>query len=296
MNFELVVNSDLELIETPVWDYRKKGIYWTDLFSGDVHFFEPQSGADKVWKTGKMIGSAIPTTDENRILCALEDGLYLLNLESSRMEFLVNPEPGRDENRFNDTRVDAKGRVYMSSVSKKYGTPDYTPDMTGGFYMVDTDGSVHVIEESINQYNAIVWNHDNTRMFVVDTWGECLRMYPYDLQQGITGPSEIVIRFDEQGMPDGMSIDAEDNLYICHWTKQISVWNKNFTLIQNLAIPVEYACCTGFGGDDLQDVYLATSKYCYGEEELKKNIGAGGLFRARSTKKGTMDHYYPITK
>jgi len=294
MKFKLVVDAGLELIETPVWDYRKKGIYWTDLFSGDVHFYDPATKKDRLWKTGRMIGAAIPTDDETKLLCSLEDGLYLMDLETSELAFLANPEPGREENRFNDTRVDARGRIYLSSVSKKYGTEAYTPDMMGGFYMVDTDGSIHTIEKEINQYNAIVWNSTNTRMFVVDTYHECLLSYPYDLERGITGPAETVIRFTEQGMPDGMSIDAEDNLYVCHWTGQISVWNREYQLVKTIPVPVGYACCTGFGGEELTDLYLATSRYCYDGELLRKNPGAGGLFAAEGEARGTMDHYYPI--
>lgn len=294
MKLELVVNSDLELIETPIWDPRKGGIYWTDLFSGDVHFYNPKDQSDKVWKTGKIIGSAVPSTDENILMCALEDGLYTLNLETSELTLIANPEPGNDSNRFNDTRVDAKGRVYMSSVAKTYGSDAYTPDQMGGFYMVDTDGSVHVIEEEINQYNAIVWNHDNTKMFVVDTYHESLICYPYDLDKGITGAGEVVIEFKEHGMPDGMSIDAEDNLYVCHWTGTISVWNAEYKLVETIKTPVEFNCCTGFGGEDLSDLYVATSKFCYGPEELAKNPGAGGLFRAKTGIKGTMDHFYQV--
>lgn len=296
MNFKVVLKSDLELIETPIWDYRKRGIYWTDLFGGAVHFYHPETGSDQVWETGKLIGAAIPTTDEGKLLCSLEDGLYILDLETGAMQFLVNPEPGREDNRFNDTRVDGRGRIYLSSVSKKYGTDDYRPDMTGSFYMVDTDGSVHVIEEGICQYNAIVWNHDSTKMYVVDTYHESLRMYPYDLDEGITGPGQTVIRFTGQGMPDGMSIDSEDHLYICHWTGVISEWDPQYRLVGEIPSPVEYACCTGFGGDELKDLYLATSRYCYGEAELKKNPGAGGLFVAGCKRKGTMDFYYPITE
>lgn len=295
MNFKKVVDMGLELIETPIWDDRRKGVYWTDLFGGVIHFYDPGTGSDQTWETGKLIGAAIPTSDAETLLCALEDGLYMMDLGTGELQLLVNPEPENEDNRFNDTRVDGKGRIYLSSVSKKYGTDMYQPDMTGSFYMVDTDGSVHVIEEKINQYNGIAWNHDHTRMFVVDTYHECLLMYPYDLEMGITGPSSTVIRFTSQGMPDGMSIDAEDNLYVCHWTGKISVWNQEYQLIEEISTPVEYACCTGFGGKDLKDLYLATSRYCYSNEQLLENPGAGGLFVAKSNHVGTLDYYYPIT-
>lgn len=293
MKFDLAIDANLELIETPIWDERVGRLYWTDLFSGDVHGYRPASGEDRVWKTGRMIGSAIPCSDPGKLLCAIEGGLHLLDLEKGELTFLVDPEQGNPDNRYNDTRVDAAGRVFMSSVSKLYGTAAYQPHMKGGFYMVDTDGSVKTIEAEINQYNAIVWNRDNTKMFVVDTFNQALIAYDYDLERGPVSAGRVVIRFVDQGMPDGMSIDSQDNLYICHWTGKISVWSPSYELLETIGFPVEYVCCGGFAGEDLKDFYVATSRFCYGPEERNANPGAGGMFKARSPIAGTPDHFYP---
>lgn len=292
MDFELIIDSNLELIETPVWDPRINSLYWTDLFKGDVHMFNPETGVDLSYPTGKMIGAAIPSSNPDKLLCALEDGMYLLDKSNGSLTFLVNPEPCRDENRFNDTRVDARGRIFTSTVSKKYGTGDYRPEMLGGFYMIDTDHSVKIIEKEVNQYNTIVWNKRSTIMFVVDTFHECLMAYPYDILQGPIGPGNVVMELKEYGMPDGMSIDSEDNLYICHWTKKITVWSPGYQLIEVIEIPVEFACCTGFAGKDLKDLYVATSKYGYTGEQIKENPGAGGMFAGRNKIAGTLDHFY----
>lgn len=294
MQFDLVIDANLELTETPIWDERVGLLYWTELFSGDVHAYCPKDGTDKVWKTGRMIGSAIPCKDEKKLLCSLEGGLHILNLETGALTFIVDPENGNTKNRYNDTRVDAKGRVFMSSVSKLYGTPQYEPSMKGGFYMVDTDGSVKTIEEDINQYNAIAWNKDNTKMYVVDTFNECLLVWDYDLEKGPVGKARTAIRFGELGMPDGINIDSEGNLYICHWTGQISKWTPSYEWIENIPFPVAYACCGGFAGPDMKDFYVASSKYCYSDAELAANPGAGGLFMAKSPVAGMPDHFYPF--
>lgn len=292
--FRLAVDARVELAETPIWDERIGRWYWTNLFSGDVHRFDPVSGTDEVFPTGKPIGSAIPTTDVSKLLVSLEDGLHLLDLTNGTLCFIADPENGNPNNRYNDTRVDARGRVFMSSVSKLYGTPDYSPDMTGGFYMVEPDGHVQTIEKSINQYNAMVWNRDDTKLFVVDTYNHTLLYYDYDINQGIVSSAKTAIRFGALGMPDGISIDVEDNLYICHWTGQLSIWNSQLALIKTVPFPVEYACCGGFGGEDSKDFYVASSKYCYTDAELIKNPGAGGIFAARTDIAGTHDHFYRV--
>ncbi len=292
--FSLAIDANVELAETPIWDARISKWYWTDLFTGDVHRFNPVTGGDELFRTGQLIGSAIPTDDINKLMVSLQSGLHLLDLSTGNLTFIVDPENGNPDNRYNDTRVDARGRVFMSSVSKLYGTDAYSPDMLGGFYMVDTDRSVKTIEQGINQFNAIVWNSASTRMLVVDTYNQTLLCYDYDIDKGPISPGKAVIRFGTLGMPDGINIDVEDNIYICHWTGRISVWDKEFNHVGTIKFPVEFACCGGFGGEDMKDFYVASSKYKYTREDLKNNPGAGGIFSIRSGITGMPDHFYKI--
>jgi len=293
--FELVLDTNVTLLETPIWDRRTKCLYCTDLFLGDIYAFDPEMNARERFVTdGGAIGSAIPTSDPNRLLCALDYGICLYDLTTRRFTRLFDPNGGNKNNRYNDTRVDAWGRIFTSTVSKLYGTADYRPDMLGNFYMIDIDGKVKTIVSDINQYNAIVWNAQNTEMFVIDTFNGKLLSFDYDIERGpLSGPKE---RLDLNGIgtPDGMSIDAEDTLYICHWAGKISVWEKSLALKEIVDFPVDQVCCGGFGGDEMKDFYVATARYAYTQEQMNDRRGAGGLFRARVETAGTADHFYPI--
>ena len=292
MNFKLIIDSKFSIAETPIWDGRIGKLYWTDLFSGDVHRYDPETGKDEKWVTGGIIGSAIPCEDTGKILVNIETGAYLLDLATGEMTLVVDPENGNEKNRYNDSRCDARGRLFMSSVAKTYGTDDYTPDQVGAFYMIDTDKSVKKIVDGIQQYNAMVWTADNKTMLVVDTYHEQLLAFDYDLDKGpVSGPRTVLDFKGGLGMPDGISIDVEDNIYICHWSGVISVWDKNFNHVEDVKFPVEQIACGGFGGKDMKTFFVASAAYCYTEEDMAKNPGAGGMFAAESKIKGTSDHF-----
>jgi len=295
MSISLVLDANVTLLETPIWDDRTKRLYCTDLFTGDVHVFDPNTGSDIFCHTGGgMIGSAIPTSDPEKLLCALDKGICLFDMKTGALTFVSDPNAENEKNRYNDTRVDAKGRIFASTVSKLYGTTDYKPDMLGDFYMVDTDGTIKTIVAGINQYNCIVWNAANTEMFVIDTFNGKLISFDYNIDQGpVSGPKQ---RLDLSviGTPDGMSIDSEDSLYICHWAGKISVWDKTLHTVCVLDFPVDQVCCSGFGGDKLTDLYIATARYAYTPEQMADRRGAGGLFHMSVKTAGTSDHYYPI--
>lgn len=293
--FELVLDTNVTLLETPIWDRRTKQLYCTDLFLGNIYAYEPETGVAECFATnGGAIGSAVPTSDPNRLLCALDCGICLYDLTTKTLTRLFDPNDGNKNNRYNDTRVDARGRIFASTVSKLYGTADYRPDMLGDFYMIDIDGREYKLVSGINQYNAIVWNAQNTEMFVIDTFHSKLLSFDYDIERGpLSGPKE---RLDLSGIgtPDGMCIDTDDTLYICHWSGKISVWDKTLACRVIIHFPVEQVCCGGFGGADMKDFYVATARYAYTEEQMKDRRGAGGLFRARMDTAGAPDHFYPI--
>jgi sugar lactone lactonase YvrE len=294
-DFSLVLDTNVTLLETPIWDHRVKRLYCTDLFTGDVYAFDAAAWESTVYHTGGgMIGSAIPCCDENKLLCALDRGICLYDTVTGELSCIADPNGQNAEYRYNDTRVDSRGRIFTSTVSKKYGTPDYTPELLGNFYMVDTNGSVKTIVEGINQYNAIVWNADDTEMFVVDTYNNSLLSFDYDIARGPVGGPKQRLDLSGIGMPDGMSIDTEDTLYICHWAGKISVWDKTLSLLRMIDFPVPQVCCGGFGGDTMQDFYVTTARYAYTPAQMAARQGAGGLFRMRMEARGMGDHFFSI--
>lgn len=298
MDFKLAYDARVVLAETPIWDHRIKKLYWTDLFSGTVHRFDPGTGQDESVETNMVIGSAIPTDNVNRLLVAVDEGMMLLDFNTGQLELVVSPKPNNGEYRYNDTRCDSMGRILTSTVSKKFTEPGFDQEnMTGKFYMIDADGSVTVLVEKLVQYNTIFLNTSNTSLYAVDTWNKQLHRFDYSLEKGASGSPQVVIQFED--MPDGVSVDVEDNIYVCHWgeKKRISVWSlKDYQLVKYIPFPVKNICCGGFAGDDMRDFYVATSKFWLPENDPDFEAGAGGLFVARSDIPGTPECFYRIRK
>jgi sugar lactone lactonase YvrE len=294
MAVELVIDARVVLAETPIWDARLGKLYWTDLFEGTVHRFDPATGQDECAHTHSVIGSAIPCETPGRLLVAVDDGLMLLDFATGKLELVAAPAANTGEFRYNDTRCDAAGRIFTSTVSKHYPEPFFDPDtMAGKFYMIDTDGGIVTLVDKVVQYNSILFDSRDENMYVVDTWNKTLLRFDYSVARGAHGEPEIVIRFDD--MPDGAAVDANDNLYVAHWSDKriVSVWSlKDYSHVKDLAMPVKHVCCPGFGGSDLRDLFVATSRFWLPDGDPDFEAGAGGIFRTRSDTPGLPERIY----
>ncbi len=296
MNFEIAVDSKTVLAETPIWDPRIKKLYWTDLFEGTVHRYDPQTGINESVETNSLIGSAVPCDVVDKLLVAVEEGMMILDYNSGEMELIAAPEPNSGEYRYNDTRCDPAGRIFTSTVSRAYGSDEFDPEtMAGKFYMIDTDGTVVVLVDKVGQYNCIVLDSECQNLYVVDTYHQKLLRFDYSGEKGASGPPEIVIEFDD--MPDGAAVDCEDKIYIFHWSEKrhITVWDlHSYSLVKSIPFPVKHICCGGFAGYDMKDLYVATSKFWLPDGDPDYAAGAGSVFKARTTVAGNRDYFYKI--
>ncbi len=296
MNFTLAIDAKNPLVETPIWDPRIQKLYWNELFSGRVHRYDPATGQDEWVDTHSTIGAAIPCDVVDKLLVAVDDGMMLLDFPTGKLELICAPQPNTGEFRYNDTRCDSAGRIFTSTVSKAFTEPNFDPKtMTGGFYMVDTDGSVVTLVEKLVQYNTIFFNNANTAMYVVDTYNKKLLKFEYTVEKGAWGAPQEVLQFNK--MPDGVCVDVNDNIYVCHWddAKVISVYSlPDLSLVKEIPFPVRNICCGGFGGSDMKDFYVCTANFWIPEGDPDLAAGAGGIFAARSEVAGTPERFYKI--
>ncbi|MCV5491749.1 SMP-30/gluconolactonase/LRE family protein, partial [Escherichia coli] len=80
--------------------------------------------------------------------------------------------------------------------------------------------------------------------------------FHYDICSGvIRNPSDVIIFPENDGLPDGMTIDEEGCLWIAHWGgSKITRWNPSTgEQILSIPIPALYVTSCTFGGPNLTD-------------------------------------------
>lgn len=279
---ELVMNEFMELGEGPIWDEKEQALYWVDTDLKQVHKYCPKSNERKFYDVYEKAGAVIKESD-NTLICALEKGIYRLNETDGTLELISAPECDKPENIFNDGKCDKEGNFWIGTMHYK------EIEGKGTLYCLDKEMKCEPKVEKVTISNGIAWALDYKTMYYIDTPTMQVVAYDYDMATCTISNKRPVIEFSEdQGYPDGMTIDENGNLWIAMWggwcVYQCDPRTGEF--IDKIELPMANVTSCTFGGEDMDTLYITTAYAELTEDEKKSQPLAGGVFRVKPGVKG----------
>ncbi len=146
------------------------------------------------------------------LVAGLRSGFHLIDLPEGRVTPIGNPEPDRPGNRFNDGKVDPMGRLWAGTVEFGCTEP------TGAFYRLDPDHRWHRMDDGYIVTNGPAFSPDGSILYEADSERRVVYAYDLDLAGGaISNRRPFVIFAEDDGVPDGMTVDRDGHLWVAHW-------------------------------------------------------------------------------
>jgi len=212
----------------------------------------------------------------------LQHGFALLDPKSEKIKML---EPVEDiaSNRFNDGKCDPQGRFWAGTMAISLD------NNCGSLYRMNFNGSVEKVLNPVSISNGLVWSLDHKWMYYIDTPTRTVEAFHYEPITGHIKHSHTAVTFLEgEGLPDGMTQDADGNLWICHWNGgRVSRWNPlTGKKLFEVMMPAARVTSCAFGGENLDELYVTTARKELSERDLREQPNAGGLFRVRPGVRG----------
>lgn len=281
MSAELILDAGAKLGEGALWDHGRQRLLWVDIEAGQVHLFDPVSGGDDAINMGQMVGTAVPRAAGGLVL-GLHRGMAALDVQTHEVSFLADPESHLPDNRFNDGKCDPAGRFWAGTISSRR-----RPDAS--LYCLDIDLSVRRVLGGVINSNGIAWGLDGKTMYYIDTGTRRIDAFDYRIETGEIGNRRTVVEVpEEEGKPDGMTIDGEGLLWVAHFGGgRVNCWDPaNGRLVQSVFVPASRTTSCAFGGPDLDTLYITTARTGMTDDELAAEPHAGGIFAAQPGARG----------
>ena len=256
--------------EGPIW-WQDKLIY-VDIEGHVLIELDPASGLEKIYPMGERIGTVVPRVGGG-YLCAGAGGIYSYDPASGEQTILADPEADkRRTNRFNDGKCDPAGRFWAGTISMvgKIGGAN--------LYMLDSRHDLHLKAPGVTNSNGICWNAAADTMYYIDSPSRRIRAYDYDNATGDISNVRVIVdtrAAGYDGAPDGMTIDAEDNIWVafCHGGCVARFDPASGATLQRVNLPAKETTACAFGGPHLDRLFVTT-----GFKAVRNQPDAGKVF------------------
>src|SRR5215218_2328828 len=268
--------------EGPVWVARETALYWLDI-KGLKIFRLDDSGHVDEWTTPLRVGSLAPRKSGG-FIGGTEDGIAIIDPAANRFELVAKPEEHLPDNRFNDGKVDRRGRFWAGSMD------DTEKQSTGTLYCVDQDLGVVAVDQEYKVTNGPAFSPSGDIMYHNDSARQVT--YAFDMDSsGKAVQRRVFMQFGPgDGYPDGMTVDAEGSLWIAFWDGwAVRRYSPKGEWLQTVRIPVSRPTSCAFGGRDLDRLYVTSASIGLDEDALKMQPNAGGLFMMTPGVRGLAD-------
>jgi sugar lactone lactonase YvrE len=276
IDLEPVLAIEAELGEGPVWDPRTACLYFVDILRGHVHRFAPATGSLRTYHVNQSVG-AVALAEADDLVLAVSTGFARLNLETGRVRMIAEVEADRSDHRMNDGNCDPAGRFWAGTMAL-----DARPG-AGALYRLEPDGRVETILRNVTISNGIDWSADGTRMFFIDSPTQAIDVFDVDPASGAIANRRPFVRIaGELGLPDGLTIDADEHVWVALWGgSAVHRYAPDGSLDGVMRLPASRPTSCAFGGVDLRDLYITTATIELTPSERAAEPRAGALFRCR---------------
>lgn len=275
MKAERITNTVAYHGEGPVWSPDWGGLKWVDMLAGDVLSLLPNGEVSR-WSSGNPVVAAIrPRTGGGTVL-GVECGFALTD-ESGEIHELPPLWP-QGKLRMNEGACDPDGNFWCGSMAYDRA------EGAASLWRLSPDGSTEEMLTGLTISNGLQWSADGQTIFYNDTETYTISAFDWNTEDGLTNRRVFVDLREDDVRPDGLTLDAEGGVWIgLSNGAAVRRYDADGQLSAVIELPVTKATACTFGGDNLDKLFITTSREGYDDDH---EPAAGSLFMAEPGVKG----------
>ncbi|HEX3814796.1 MAG TPA: SMP-30/gluconolactonase/LRE family protein [Mycobacteriales bacterium] len=280
---QVVVHRPAQLAEGPLWDEERGCLWWVDIPAGVLHRFDPADRKDTEETVGVEVGAVALRRDGGLLMAA---GKGFATYDDGSLNWIGKVELG---NRMNDGKCDPAGRFLAGTLVSEEESG------RAGFYRLE-NGKVSLVFDGVTVSNGLGWSPAGDIMYYIDTPARRVDAFDYEVASGRLRNRRTFVDLSQvPGAPDGLTVDAKGAVWVAmsRGGAAIRRFLANGMPDQMVAMPVPNVTSLTFGGADLDELYVTTSRQGLGEKVAAAYPLAGCVFRVRGLRvPGLPSHRY----
>ena len=272
INLEL--NKNFVCLESPLWDFKERKLFLIDIPQNCIIEFDPKTKKHNEFFYNFKPTSISKIKNKNKFVLSISNGFGILSsLYNKKLDYFVNVIKD-DDIMFNDGKCSPNGLFFSGTmhIPRK--------NKLGKLFCFDKNKSISIVSEGTMVSNGLAWNKECNKMYWSDSRNYTIYSYDYDKQKNIVKNKEIFYETSkEQGRPDGATVDSDGYYWTaCFMGGRILRISPDGKLDKTILMPVRDVTMVTFGGDNLNIIFVTSSKEILKKNEIKKYPLSGSLF------------------
>jgi sugar lactone lactonase YvrE len=259
-----------------MWSVREQALYWTDNVGGTIHRLEPESGNAESFTLGQNV-MAIGVRERGGLVLALAKQLAFYE-PGGELEPLMGVEHDEPRNRFNDGKVDRRGRFWAGTMNDvDWDAP------SGSLYRLDPSLELSHLRGEVVCSNGLGWSPDDRTFYFGESFLYKIFAYDFDLDAGAIAARRVFATVDRaEAFPDGLTVDADGGVWSVHnGAGRVVRYAPDGVVTHEVEVPVPQPTSCIFGGRDLDVLLITTSRLNMTPEQLERYPLSGSVFAVR---------------
>ena len=255
-----IIADGFKFLEGPAWHPYAKHLRFSDILGNSILQWSADAGFSLFARNSHMSNGNTYDRDGRFLSCHHASSRVTRCDDSESVRVLASHFAGKELNSPNDIVVKRDGSVYFTDPpygrEPKVGIPrERQLDFNGVYRWHPADDSLSLLTKALNRPNGLCFSADETLLYINDS--PEYKIFVFDVaDDGTIGNRRLFAETqgDGPGVPDGMKLDSDGNLYCCA-QGGLHVFRADGSKLGRLRTPMQVTNFT-WGDSDLSSLYL----------------------------------------
>jgi D-xylonolactonase len=241
--------------ESPLWVERDQVLYWTDIAGRRLYRCTWPERKHEIIHQGLEI-SGLAFDEFGAFVIVNSGGIWSWDLENDA-QLLIDSIEGQ-KCVLNDCIADPEGGLITGSCFFDANTDDYR---RGCLFRIESSGTAHVVDEGFRLANGLGFSPDCSTLYFADSAERVIYAYDYRRADGSIRNRRVFVKVPTtEGLPDGLTVDAEGFVWSAQWFGGCIVrYDPDGKVHQRIQTPASQTSSLTFGGSDLTNIFITSA-------------------------------------
>jgi gluconolactonase len=250
--------------EGPLWWHEGRHLLFSDIHNDKRMKYVPGSGLS-LHQEATNRANGLTRDMQGRLVACEHDSRRVTRQEADgSITVIANSFQGRPLNRPNDVVVKSDGCIYFTDPWTSPTAPQQWDLQYSGVYRVTPDlGTMSLLTDDFVLPNGLAFSPDESVLYINDSRRGHIRAFelmPSGMLAKQTDRVFADLRGDEPGVPDGMKVDVDGNVY-CGGSGGLWILDLNGKKLGRIAHGASATTNLAFGGDDWKTLYFTSRNH-----------------------------------